>query len=238
MTYLALAAFVIVYGLVSYSALAMSRTLSNRAYRNQALGLAAIAIIIVIFLIGVDFGPPSIQGKEPGTGLTYAILYLGTWMAIDLGFYYYVDASIVAARVTDPLFRDTLRWTRVRVGFWAYDISVASVFSITAAVGSYSYGTGPALVRFLISLPIAIFLFSGAVVLPIAAKRSKDRVLRRQLNWFVAYTISLLLGFILSGYEPVIVLILLVAGGYLLYRSVNSLVPLYSFETSRSPAAS
>ena len=175
------------------------------------------------------------------TGIANAIQLLAIWFAILIGFYYYIDASIMATRPTDPLFRDTLHWTRVRLAFWVYDIGAAIVFPIAAAVNSYEYANGgvPALLQ--AGIPLLIVIFSGAVVLPIAIGRSKDKVLKRQLTWFAVYMIwivFLAVGGILIPNAPVVVdLVIFLAGAYPLYRSATSLVPLYSFDTGpRVPA--
>jgi hypothetical protein len=246
--YLVVVVFAVIYGYVAYAAIAISRTLSNGVYRNQALGLAVIALVMISFATWLILGPPSVGIRfhgPPSTGLYYVASFLGSWEALFIGSYYYVDASIMAARPTDPLFRDTLHWSRMRVAFWVYDIAVAVVFTITGAVGSYEYGSGSPLVDGLISLPLLIVLFSGAVVLPIAAKRSKDKVLKKQLNWFVVYVIaafvpSLFVGSSLQSNIQSATLGLVIvwwAFGYFLYKSTISLVPLYRFETSPRPSS-
>jgi len=226
----------VVYGYSAYTAIAISRTLSNRVYRNQALGMAAIGIILVILAAWITFGPPTSQHL---TGIVYFLQFLGTWMAVALGFYYYIDASIMAARVTDPLFRDTLHWTRLRLVLWACDIAIAGIFSITGAVGSFSYGNGPPIIVDWIGVPFYIAVFSGAVALPIAAKRSKDGVLRRQLSWFVACPILSILAFYVGGLVGILTsafigdlagVVMYTAAAYFLYRSVISLVPVYEFK--------
>jgi hypothetical protein len=234
-TYPLLVVFVVASGFVAYTAIAISRTLSNRVYRNQALGLAAVAIVLVIVVI---WGTLSFSSNYVLTGIENAIQLLGTWFAFFIGFYYFIDASIGAARLTDPLFRDTLHWTRVRLAFWAYDIGAAILFTIAAAVGSYNYGNGGSLTAFFqAGIPVLIILYSGAVALPVAIRRSKDKVLKRQLSWFAIWMVCFVIFFIGAYFinnaaAAPAGLVVFLAGAYPLYRSTTSLVPLYRFETS------
>jgi len=229
LTYVVFVLFAIVYGYVAYTAIAMSRVLSNRVYRNQALGLAIVALLILELALVGTFVP----SNYVVTDIVNALQLLGIWFAFLIGFYYYIDASIEAARRTDPLFRDTLHWTRMRVGFWVYDIGAAIVFPIAAAFGSYDYASGgfPAILQ--AGVPSFLVVFSGAVVLPIAIRRSKDMTLKKQLSWFAVYMILLVLiffgGAFLPAYPIVVELAIFLAGAYLLYRSATSLVPLRSF---------
>jgi hypothetical protein len=229
-TYLVFVVFAIAYGYVAYTAIAISRALSSKVYRNQALGLAVFVMLVVEFalasLIGTTF-------SISFTGIADAIQLLAVWFAILIGFYYYIDASIGAARPTDPLFRDTLHWTRVRLAFWIYDISAVIVFPIAAAVNSYNYENGgiPAILQ--AQVPFLIVVLSGAVVLPIAIRRSNDKVLKRQLSWFAVYIALLIVlnfgGDIISNVPEVLPLAIFLGGAYPLYRSAISLVPLYEF---------
>lgn len=224
-TYAVFVVFAVVYGYVAYTAIAIRRALSNRVYRTQALGLAVFVILVVEFALASVVGATLTINF---TGIADAIQLLAVWFAILLGFYYYIDASIMAARPTDPLFRDTLHWTQMRFAFWAYDISAAIVFSTAAAVNRYNYANGGILAILQAGIPLLIVVFSGGVVLPIAIRRSNDKVLKKQLSWFVVYLAWLIL-LVVSNLPAVIALAIFLPGAYLVYRSAASLVPLYKF---------
>jgi len=239
-TYLIFLIFAAVYGYVAYTAIAISRTLSNRVYRYQALGLAVFTLLIVEIALTSVIGtvvPNIVNVSIPD--IVNAIQLIGIWFAILIGFFYYVDVSIRAARLTDPLFRDTLHWTKIRVAFWVYDIGAAIVFPLAAAFGSYNYGNGGIPATLQAEVPLLLIIFSGVVVLPIAIRRSKDRALKRQLTWFA---VSLALFIIVNegvgsipNSLPVEGIFIGLAIAYPLYRSATSLVPLYNFEPSSSP---
>jgi len=227
-TVLAVLAMALVYGYVAYSAVSIGHTLSDRLYRRQAEGMAAITIIIAALTVGILLVPTSTSGL-------IFIAAFSLFYATFIGFYYWIDASIRAARLTDPLVRDTLHWSKLRVGFWAYDIGAYIVFFIVGLLSNVTYttsGSGPILIFIL--MPLFIMIFAGVIVLPIAAHRSKDKVLKRHLDWFGVYVIVIMsFVFIWSGFVNATNLettLVTVAGGYLLYRSAKSLVPLYRFK--------
>ncbi|MDA4123093.1 MAG: hypothetical protein OK456_07945 [Thaumarchaeota archaeon] len=215
-----------IYGYVAYSAFAISRTLSNGIYRRQAMGVAVVAIVILILGEGTGFNSAS----GPVSTVDFIAGFL-SFYATFIGLYYWIDASIGAARLTDPLYRDTFHWTRLRLAFWAYD-AVALVFFLAAGIlGVFDFTTAPPIVLVFVLIPLAIMIFGGAVVLPIAARRSKDRLMKKHLNWFAVYVI-VVLGFVfVVGGTPLQSLLVAAAGGYFLYRCVRSLVPLYKFKT-------
>lgn len=225
---LAIVALGLVYGYVAFAAIAISRTLSDRIYRSQALGMGGVTIIFAILIVGVTFVPTA-----PSRPI--AIAGFLTYYATFLGFYYWMDASIRAARLTDPLFRDTFHWSRLRIVFWVYDIGALVFFLIVGTLGIFSFAGAPPVVQLFVLGPLFIMIFSGVVVLPVGAHRSKDRELKRHLYWFAIYA-AVVLGFVFvyGDFTPGLInletVIVAAAGGYLLYRSVTSLVPLYSFK--------
>lgn len=221
----------VVYVYVAYSAFAISRTLSNGVYRRQALGMAVVIVFLIILGESTDFNGTS--GAVPTVDFVLGFL---AFYAVFIGTYYWIDASIVAIRFTDPLYRDTFHWTRLRLVFWAYDIAALVFFLITGTLGIFQFSTAPDIVVAFILGPLVIMLFSGAVVLPVASHRSKDKVMKRHLDWFAVYVIAIL-GFIfvvsLNNFQTMLAATI---GGYLLYRSVRSLVPLYTFRPESDKA--
>lgn len=225
---------VAIYGYVAFSALAIGRTLPVRLYRRQAIGMGLVTIILVVDLIGSTL---SAQTKFVGP---IPIQVMGDFYSIFIGIFYWIDASVRAARLTDPLLRDTLHWSRLRIAFWAYDLLVTAVFIPLVLAGQINPAGGLALVAAFLS-PGFILSFAGIVVLPIASHRSKDKIFRKHLNWFglfvvVALAVVLGGGLIsvvlppLTGSQSNLVEFPFVAfAGYFLYRSARSLVPLYMF---------
>ncbi|MDA4127861.1 MAG: hypothetical protein OK422_00115 [Thaumarchaeota archaeon] len=153
--------------------------------------------------------------------------------------FYFIDSSVLAAKRSDPLLRDSCHWTRLRLLLWpvlAGLVVVSGVESITVP--------SPSLVEFLlIGSPYFVGLGAGLVALPVAALRSRDATLRGHFKWFGTFAVFLLLFVIVSAPEPPInfgtnsftpfvilyfeaAFVTMLVAGYSLYRSAKSLAPL------------
>ncbi len=226
--------------------------LAIRIYRNQAAGIGlvtaslavanALSTAIAYFVIQ--------QPRSAFNQATSIILYISAFAVI----FYWVDASALAGRRSDPLLRNTLHWRTVRVVLWG--VTIASVIGIFSAFAYVQLLTGsllkPPNTQVLPSAPIGlifIFLFaivalpfttfiSGVVLLPIVARRSKDSALRGHLKWFGLFSAFVLVFFVLVGiygpFGPIGSLFSgytsLLGGGYCLYRSAKTLAPLNKLE--------
>ncbi len=214
----AIAAFLELYA--AFWAFSIWRRLSVRLYRNQAFGIGIVAASFA--LLDLDQFTPVVTGAEAGGSESpfstsfFLILFL-----VFVVLFYWIDASILAARRADPLLRDTLYWRRLRFVFWVILVGSA-VVSILLQM------------QFLFLIVLFIVPISGAVFLPIAASRSGDASLRRQLKWFGAFVLLLLVVSILagsSGQGANVYIVAATLGGiyaadYCLYKSAKSLVPL------------
>ncbi len=205
---------IFVLGYASYWALEIRRSLSVRLYRNQALGLVLVAIATGLYTV------VQLIAQTPGFA-TFIIVVI----VVPLLLFYRVDTSMRAARRSDPLLRDTFHWTGlVRKVFWG--VIVADIPFVTASFLFLNL-SGP---QYIIIYLLAIF--SGAVFLPIAARRSMDPLLRKQLGWFGVFFVCFLGAFIFgfSFAAPLATvlsaLIALTIASYTLYKSARSLAPL------------
>jgi len=153
-------------------------------------------------------------------------------------FFYFIDASVLDGRMSDPLLRDTLHWRRIRRWLWAI-FAATSVISISLAV-YYEIATGGngSLVPLWVlnggdSLHVFVVIPTALIALPITAARSRDPFLRRQLAWFAGFAAALAVGGIFSNYlglpnelatlsEGMGQLV----GAFCLYKSARSLTPL------------
>ena len=221
------AAAFLVYGYAAFSAVAIGRTLSDRVYRRQAFGLAVVTTFLVILYVFTTVYPP-------GSVAQLFVLGFSLFYAVFIGTFYWIDASIQAARVTDPLNRDTFHWSRLRIAFWAYDGVAYFLFLFAGLIFNVTFSNGPPIFVLFLLGPLFIMIFTGVTALPVAARRSKDKVLKKNLDWFGVYAAVVLSFFFLWGSfilpTPLEQLIWTVPGGYFLYRSAKSLVPLYAFK--------
>lgn len=247
------AAVLAMFSYAIYYAFGIRRKFSADLYRRQALGMGLIALVelvLTVVNVALSFVPPNIPpeflytnvGAIGGALFTLFFPVLFNW----------IDYSAIVARRFDPMSRDSLHWSRVRVilrpvvflsgaGIFAISIVqgilsgylIATTFSPPVS-GALLYPFGVFFILLIIGVPVA-----GIALLPISAKRTKDPQLRRQLAWFgvfaVVYTAT---NFISGSISPLLsysfVALFVWAGtnlayGYFLYRSARSLVPLYSF---------
>lgn len=224
-----------VYGYGGISAFSIRQRLSGNLYRNQGLGIALLIILFGIFSVDLTLLPVY-------TGpLVFFVLYI-----TFLGAFYWMDTSIRAARFTDPLYRDSLSWTKLRFALWAYDffsiaVVLVLVFVLSFPNNSTPTSSNPLIQNNVISLllfplvifgPVIVALIGGLIVFPVVAKRSADAQLKGHFRWFAVYALVLLSTFVGSfffsnGLYDLFQGSILAPAGYFLYKSARSLVPIY-----------
>jgi hypothetical protein len=131
-------------GLFAYTAFwafNIRRAQTARIYRNQALGMGFVALVWIIF---------SLAAILPSSILTPTAGAIG-FCFIMLGLFYWVDASIIAARRSDPLLRDTLRWSELRTYLWGLLLVLTSLFVLLTGYYEYMVGIVP---QSLFNLPV------------------------------------------------------------------------------------
>jgi hypothetical protein len=246
------AAAVLMFSYAAYWGFSIRRALYVRVYRNQALGVGLVAASFVVVLLGVAALTSSVpENVNPGPALTpYGALGVLTLL-------YWIDTSMLAARRSDPLLRDTLHWKRLRVVFWAGSVLAfgllftASVYLLgPLALVDPLVGAGTAPPPALVPLILTPFFLPGlaGLLLLIAVRRSKDINLQRSLRWLGLFAVSLLVGFASGAFTGSLVSVEhagnttlnvgLLAGGYFLYKSAKALVPLNRMESGEFDADS
>ena len=237
-------------GLFAYGAywgFSIRRALSVRLYRNQAFGIGLIAANELL-----DFINHTIFGT--GSPLENYILFLVIDAFITLTWFYWIDASVLAGRRSDPLLRDTLHWRRLRAPLWVLILVTAAIPASVAAYFQLTTGTEPGFVlnwtylqftvssgsQLMLSLAGRLYQFliavSGTAALWITALRSGDVRLRRQLEWFAAFIVTSLLAGVAGNTNILVPLFgeavgnllfaVIIFQAYCLYRSARSLAPL------------
>jgi len=232
------------YGFAAFWAFNIRKGLTVKLYRNQALGIGLVGIGLAYFSYGLDglvsLLPTASLGNL-GNSIGFALFFF-----TPLPLFYWTSQSLQAARQSDPLERDQFHWSRVRIVLWMA-IFIALTIIVVYDFLDISISSIPAFVE------LGVPLVSAAILLPFARRRSSDITFRRHLKWFGLAAISLLLSIVwlllfasISGpcfltkaclaSAPLIAFIssggqfiLLLISGYFLYRSVRSIVPLYSF---------
>jgi hypothetical protein len=213
----------------AYWAFSIRHALTIHLYRRQAFGVGVIVLALwtTVGIYGAFQGVVSLQIFSVVSNL----IWYFTWLTI----FYWVDASVLASRRSDPLLRDTLYWSKLRVPLWTVDlIAVGITFSVIGyaevagnvpLLNQLAYGNlDNPILSFFYGLPVILGLVCGVVFLSASAVRSKwDRTLRKHYAWFALFLL-LTLGILgpLSLLGPISFLF----AGFALYRSAKSLVPL------------
>jgi hypothetical protein len=217
----------------AYWAYIIRHSLAVGIYRNQALGITVLGILLGIGILASS----TIRGSDPTS------LFLGDlFAALPYGFtFYWVDASMLAVRRADPLLRDTFKWTRTRFIFWPLLLTglfllLLSPFIPASLLTPLEIDVALALIYFSVGAP---FVF-GVVLLPVLARRSGDASLPRHLRWFAFFALMLVLfrvGLVAqllvygsnasnSVYLTLGNILLLSVAEFCLYRSARALAPL------------
>jgi uncharacterized membrane protein (DUF485 family) len=159
----------------AYWSFGLRKALKVRAYSRQLLivGIFSIYGTVLYFLFYiVYFFAPALFNSPVGT--VQQALYL---VLAPVAFAW-VDSSIRVGRRSDPLLRDPLHWSRLRLVLWPLLLLTFLGYLIQ---GELSY------------IGLFSYVILGISVLPIsmAARRSGDPYYRRSLEWF-GFSIALL----------------------------------------------
>lgn len=213
----------------AYWAFSVGRALTIRLYRRQAFG---IGVIVLAFwsTIGIFVGLSGLLSLQVSSALSTL-----TWDFLLLTLFFWIDASVLASRRSDPLLRDTLYWSKLRIPLWSVDLlAVGTVFSVlgyaeitgnASLLNQLVVGTfNNAILNFVNGIPVLLAIVCGVIFLSAITVRAKfDRTLRRHFAWFALFLILFLS--VLGPFGPIGPIGLLLAG-FALYKSAKSLVPL------------
>lgn len=234
----------VIFGLTAYRAFKLRAVLRNKFSRSHALWLVVIATAQATVLWTPFPFPNSL------VDLVYGILVFGVFPIVIVA---WVDGAVRAARRSDPLYRDSLAWTKLRVITYAATLAAAALnFGLFALVTLTGLPV-PAFSEVLVIAPLLPPFLAGAPALLLVARRTRSAIRRTNAKWFALYylfqlasivtyvvTVSgtsdpqLLCGCILNflafhgiyalGWN--VVTVTFVISGYCLYRYVRSLAQL------------
>jgi len=223
------------------SALNERRGMSVRTRRNLAIGIALVAVALAWLELNFIINHPTCCNL---VGDGYSFLQTDV---PGLIIFYWIDAAVLVSRRADPLLRDTLHWSRVRIVLWGILLFSASVYLfvillyfdviVRKSIGSGFNGApfGNNIITYLGSASeVLIPLLVAPIMLVIVWRRSRDPTIRKHLKWFAFAAIALLFGAIIGdtgGPNLTFGIIFAEAvplGGcvaaYCLYKSARSLV--------------
>jgi len=216
----------------AYWAFAIRKALMSFLYKRQALWVGGVAVYFVIQLAFV-----ALAILYGATGV-YINVLAAAFIAVGFAVVFvWIDSTVIIARRSDPLQRDTLRWSKLRyfigitttIGLF-FNVLFNVIFADNSTTPYDLLGTPP-LVGF-----IGTLLLLGAIALLLSARRSGDMTLRLHLKWFgVGAALLWIAGQIGSPWAkvsnepvavPIITYSLFIISAYSFYRSAKSLVPL------------
>ncbi len=185
----ALVAAISIYSYAAYWAFSIRHALAVRLYRRQAFGIGFV--VLAIYSTLAVFGLiPSTAPLQLSAGVSNSSFYF-----LFFVMFYWLDVSILAAHRSDPLLRDTLHWSKLRIPLWIANsftwgtiLLLLGIAEITGNVSIlYQLNTGNinnVVLGVIYIFPIAI-LICGLIFLPAITIRSKwDKTLQRHFMWF------------------------------------------------------
>lgn len=231
-------AFVAAFAYAGYWGLAVRRGLVVPQYRNQALA-ASFPGLYNVLLSFVTGALPVSQGSERWAIVVSGLVDFGLLLVL----LYWVNATVSIARRSDPLERDTFRFSAVRY-IWALLLIAPAAFLVVynpiALVYTVASPLDPLSLFLADSLFLVLYPF-GAAILFVSASRSRDRTLRNHVRWFAAALAFYILVFaggsvwratggFASGPEALLIDVFFLGGqfivAYCFYRSAKSLAPI------------
>jgi len=171
-----------IYFYAGYWAFSIRHALAVPLYRRQALGIGFIVLAIWTSLAEFAGVPRSLSLR------IYAPLTTFSFYFLFFVIFYWIDASVLASRRSDPLLRDTLYWSKVRIPPWIANfviwgiplliIGYASIFGDITLLNEMNTGIFPnsimgTLLGVIYNVLPLLVPISGLIYLPAIAVRSK-----------------------------------------------------------------
>jgi hypothetical protein len=228
-----------IFAYAAYWAFITRRALAVRVYRSQALAteLLGLTVWFSIFSVFLLSASPDLRVSQGLTTFAFALILLAL--------FYFADVTVRASRRSDPLLRDTLHWSIVRIPLWVgVIISVGGILAVAAyaaitdnltLLNDFNTGDfGNTIFNFLFNYAY-LLPFVGIVPVAVAWHRAKwDATLRRHFLWL---TVALVFLFIMTLVNVGFIEVFL-AAGYFLYRAARSLAPMSRLASDREVDAS
>jgi hypothetical protein len=190
-----------------------------------------------------------------GFGFSYLPIFLIVGSIGNVLWFYWIDVSLLAGRRSDPMLRDTFRWRKTRKIAWpllfvflAIPVVLTSYYALVqdwaflqkifSIAGSLSAPGN----LYINSYAWVFFAFTAAALV-LTGRRSGDRRIQRQLEWFGAFVlISILVSAAgqttLFGQGTLAALLLgtsLLVQSFFIYKAARSLVPTNRIEKIEVP---
>jgi hypothetical protein len=192
-------------------------------YRNRALWVGAVGTFFALFVLSTILIGTFASTNRFLSLFQFSLTNFGAILVFG-----WIDSNVRVARRSDPLRRNTLHWTKLRIFIWAI-LTIALVGGLVSAFIGDIYNLSSPAGAFLESpfIPASAF---GIVALAVSHRRINDVTLKRHIRWLVFFVLILLLVIRLLEYSSslfstvdLITMLLLACGAYFLYIAARSL---------------
>jgi hypothetical protein len=163
-------------------------------YRRQAFWLGTISVLFAVISF-LDYFGAAFYFQSSGLDVIVTLSQNATVIVA----FFWIDSSILVGRRSDPLLRDTIRWSRLRYLPWALMLGGEALvigYVISQAVrGTFGLsGSVPPLIFASLGVALVTPFLSTAVAVPLTASRSRDPIFRKHLRWLglVMFALALL----------------------------------------------
>ncbi|HZB79698.1 MAG TPA: hypothetical protein VE264_00305 [Nitrososphaera sp.] len=195
-------------------------------YRNRALWVGAVGMFFALLVLSTI-----LIGTFASTNRFLILFQFGLTNFGAILVFGWIDSNVRVARRSDPLRRNTLHWTKLRIFIWAI-LTIALVGGLFSAfVGDINYLSSPAgLGGAFLDSPFTPAAAFGIVALAVSHRRINDVTLKRHIKWLVFFVLILLFATRLLEYSSslfstvgFVAILLLACGAYFLYIAARSL---------------
>jgi hypothetical protein len=213
----------------AYWAYQIRSALVSPLYRNRALWVGAVGTFFALLVLSTI-----LIGTFASTNRFLSLFQFGLTNFGAILVFGWIDSNVRVARRSDPLQRNTLHWTKLRIFIWGI-LSIALVEGLVSAFISdinffeYHLSSPAALGGAFLRSPFAPAAAFGIVALAVSRRRISDITLKRHIKWLVFFVLILVFATRLLEYPSSLSTVgfigelLLACGAYSLYMAARSL---------------
>jgi hypothetical protein len=212
-----------VYG--AYWAYQIRSALVSPLYRNRALWVGAAGTFFALLVLSTVLISTFASTDRSLILFQFGLTNFGAILVFG-----WIDSNVRVARRSDPLRRNTLHWTKLRIFIWAI-LSIAIVGGLVSAfLGDINYLSSPAdLGGAFLESPFTPAAAFGIIAMAVSRRRISDITLKRHIKWLVFFVLILLIATRLLEHPSSLSTVrfigelLLACGAYFLYMAARSL---------------
>jgi hypothetical protein len=209
----------------AYWAYQIRSALVSPLYRNRALWVGTVGMFFALLVLSTI-----LIGTFASTNRFLSLFQFGLTNFGAILVFGWIDSNVRVARRSDPLRRNTLHWTKLRIFIWGI-LSIAIVEGLVwAFVSDINYLSSPAgLGGAFLRSPFAPAAAFGIVALAVSRRRISDITLKWHIKWLVFFVLILVFATRLLEHPSSLSTLgfigelLLACGAYFLYMAARSL---------------